>query len=309
METIILHHYPPSPVAEKIRTAFGLKRLTWHSVEHNRLPDRPELFAMTGGYRRIPVMQVGADIYCDTQLILRELERRAPTPTLHPGGSEGIDIGLSRWVDSTLFELTVRTAVVPDTGKMPAEVRQDRAQLYFGPDFDLDVAAADMPHTLAQLRAQFGWFNTALDDGGDFLAGAAPGMRDLSAWYVVWFFRARFAEAESLLAEFPALLAWAVRMQDIGHGVFSDITPTQALEIARQSESQTPQHADDNDPQGLVPGQQVSVAPMHSPGDEPAVRGLVRWVDMNRIAIEREHDSCGSVVVHFPRVGYRVTRL
>lgn len=309
MNDIILHHYPPSPVAEKIRTAFGLKGLTWRSVEHNRLPDRPELFAMTGGYRRIPVMQIGADIYCDTQLILRELEQRAPSHTLHPGGTEGIDIGLSRWADSTLFELAVRTAVVPDTGKMPAEVRQDRAQLYFGPEFDLEAAAADMPHTLAQLRAQLGWFNTALVDGGNFLAGATPGMRDVSAWYVVWFFRARFAEAEALLAEFPALLAWAERMQSIGHGTSTDMTPAQSLEIARKSESQTPQHADDNDPQDLAPGQKVSVAPMHSPGDEPAVHGVVRWVDMNRIAIEREDERCGLVVVHFPRVGYRVTRL
>jgi len=84
MESIILHHYPPSPVAEKIRKAFGLKGLNWCSVEQNRLPDRPELFAMTGGYRRIPVMQIGADIYCDSQMILRELELRVPTPTLHP---------------------------------------------------------------------------------------------------------------------------------------------------------------------------------------------------------------------------------
>ncbi|MBC8048876.1 MAG: glutathione S-transferase N-terminal domain-containing protein [Chitinophagales bacterium] len=84
MTDIIIHHYPQSPVAEKVRTGLGLKKLSWQSVEHNRLPDRPELFAMTGGYRRIPVMQIGADLYCDTQCILRELERRFPTPTFFP---------------------------------------------------------------------------------------------------------------------------------------------------------------------------------------------------------------------------------
>src|SRR5689334_19212590 len=35
---------------------------------------RPELMPMTGGYRRTPVLQIGADIYCDTQLILRVLK-------------------------------------------------------------------------------------------------------------------------------------------------------------------------------------------------------------------------------------------
>ena len=53
MTDFILHHYPPSPVSEKVRAGFGLKGLAWRSVEQNRLPDRPELFAMTGGYRRI----------------------------------------------------------------------------------------------------------------------------------------------------------------------------------------------------------------------------------------------------------------
>ena len=63
MSDIIFHHYPPSPVAEKVRKTFGIKGLSWASCEENRLPPRPELFAMTGGYRRIPVMQIGADIY------------------------------------------------------------------------------------------------------------------------------------------------------------------------------------------------------------------------------------------------------
>ncbi|MDG2075546.1 MAG: glutathione S-transferase N-terminal domain-containing protein, partial [Arenicellales bacterium] len=84
MAQIILHHYPASPVSEKVRTGLGLKRLTWYSVEQNRLPDRPELFAMTGGYRRIPVMQIGSDMYCDTQCIFNELEKRFPEPTFFP---------------------------------------------------------------------------------------------------------------------------------------------------------------------------------------------------------------------------------
>ena len=96
MTEIIFHHYPVSPVAEKVRAGFGVKKLTWRSVEHNRLPDRPELFAMTAGYRRIPVMQIGADIYCDSQCILRELHRRFPEPTFFPGGADCVP-----WVSGT----------------------------------------------------------------------------------------------------------------------------------------------------------------------------------------------------------------
>jgi len=104
MQDFIIHHYPQSPVSEKIRVAMGLKNLAWRSVEQNRLPERPELLAMTGGYRRLPVLQIGADIYCDTQLIFREIERRMPEPSLFPSGEHGLAFGLSRWLPTGRLE-------------------------------------------------------------------------------------------------------------------------------------------------------------------------------------------------------------
>ena len=76
MSEIILHNYPESPVAEKVRIALGIKGLEWLSVKIPRIPPKPLLMPLTGGYRRTPVMQIGADIYCDSQCIIRELERR-----------------------------------------------------------------------------------------------------------------------------------------------------------------------------------------------------------------------------------------
>ena len=49
---IILHNYPQSPVAEKVRVALGIKGLSWRSVEIPRLAPKPMLTALTGGYRR-----------------------------------------------------------------------------------------------------------------------------------------------------------------------------------------------------------------------------------------------------------------
>jgi hypothetical protein len=119
MTELILHHYPLSPCAEKIRAGLGIKKLAWRSVEHNRMPDRPELFAMTGGYRRTPVMQVGADIYCDTQCILRKMERRAPSPTFFPNNDAGLPFALSRWTDGPLFELAFCTVFAPAAHTLP----------------------------------------------------------------------------------------------------------------------------------------------------------------------------------------------
>ena len=77
-QPVILHHFAQSPFSEKIRLIFGLKNIAWTSVLISRIMPRPDLMPMTGGYRRTPVMQIGADIYCDTQCIIRELERRFP---------------------------------------------------------------------------------------------------------------------------------------------------------------------------------------------------------------------------------------
>ena len=94
---IILHNYPQSPVAEKARVALGIKGLAWRDVEIPRLPPKPMLTPLTGGYRRTPVMQIGADIFCDTQCILRELERRHPEPSFMPTSEAGLMWCLSRW--------------------------------------------------------------------------------------------------------------------------------------------------------------------------------------------------------------------
>ena len=90
MTEVILHHYPQSPVSEKVRVALGIKGLDWHSVRIPRLPPKPDLMPLTGGSRLTPVMQAGADVYCDSQCIIRELERRFPEPTLFPGGAAGL---------------------------------------------------------------------------------------------------------------------------------------------------------------------------------------------------------------------------
>ena len=67
----------------------GMKGLAWRSVEIPRLPPKPDLMPLTGGYRQTPVLQVGADIYCDSRRIIAEIDRRHPEPTLYPGGEPG----------------------------------------------------------------------------------------------------------------------------------------------------------------------------------------------------------------------------
>src|SRR5438477_5655813 len=103
---IILHHYWTSPFSEKIRLVFGLKKLAWRSVEIPNMMPKPDLMPLTGGYRKTPVMQIGADILCDTQIILRELDRRFPSPSLFPYG-RGLPYVLAFCSDRLFFLPTV----------------------------------------------------------------------------------------------------------------------------------------------------------------------------------------------------------
>jgi glutathione S-transferase len=105
MSDLILHHYPTSPFAEKIRLIFGFKQLAWRSVIIPMIMPKPDLTALTGGYRRTPVLQIGADIYCDTALICDVLEHIAPQPntTLYPEAVKGVARIVAQWADSALF--------------------------------------------------------------------------------------------------------------------------------------------------------------------------------------------------------------
>ena len=310
MARIILHNYPASPVAEKVRKGLGLKGLAWSDVEIPRLPPKPDLVCLTGGYRRTPVMQIGADIYCDSQCILREIHRRNPEPTLFPGGAQGMAVAVSRWTDGELFDLAVKIILGAASDGLDPAFAADRGRLYLGPDWAarLKAAGSDLPHLAAVMRAHLGWVDDRLSRGRDFMLGAEPGLPDVLVWHVVWFLRGRWADGPDFLAQFQNLTAWEARMEGLGHGDAEPMTAEDAISIARAAKIATPEAADPGDPQGLAPGQKVAVAP-DVDGGEQAVEGTVRMVSRDEVAIDREDPRTGHVCVHFPRAGYRVTLL
>ena len=153
---IILHHFEKSPFSEKVRLVFGLKKIAWTSVLIPRIMPRPDLMPMTGGYRRTPTLQIGADIYCDTQIIMRELERRFPQPTLFPDANAGLPWALGMWTDRSFFQNTVNLVFGSLADQVPKEFREDREQLR-GQKFDVDAMKAAIPQMRDQLRAHVDW--------------------------------------------------------------------------------------------------------------------------------------------------------
>src|SRR5580698_9094615 len=147
MSEMILHHYTLSPYAEKVRLALGLKRIDWLGVKTPFMMPKPDLTPLTGGYRRAPVLQIGADVYCDTSLILRELERRKPLPTLWPRDTEGLAHAMSWWIEKATFMPAVNLASSMALAKMPQAFIEDRRR-FFGGSFEPETMVAERPHNL-----------------------------------------------------------------------------------------------------------------------------------------------------------------
>jgi glutathione S-transferase len=305
---IVFHNYPQSPVAEKVRVALGIKNLSWRDVEIPRLPPKPKLTMLTGGYRRTPVMQIGADIYCDSQCILRELEQRQKTPTFMPTSDVGLMWCLSRYTDGEFFTLAVKIVLGSAGEDLPADFAEDRGRLYLGEDWaeGLKRANVQLPHLVAQLRAPLSWMNAQLSDGRAFLLGTEPAAIDAQMYHVIWFIRGRWSGGPEMLSEFPDLGRWAYNVRSIGHGSSSSMTAEEAISRAKEHEPATQIGVASNDPQGLEVGMMVSVSPDVDGGEQP-VEGKVRFADAESVAVERWADDVGTVCVHFPRAGYRVT--
>src|SRR3954469_3450608 len=124
----------------------------------------------------------------------------------------------------------------------------------------------------------------------------------------VWYVRGNLPEAGTLFERFPNMLAWERRLQNIGHGSRGpELTSAEALDIARNATPQTATAPDHADPNGRKPGDRVQVTP-DDYGKIP-VEGTIVSLSAQHIAIRRNDERAGEMVVHFPRAGFLVTPL
>src|SRR6202790_4691225 len=302
MNDIILHHYEVSPYSEKVRIGLGLKGLAWRSVEIPVIMPKPTLTALTGGYRKTPVLQIGADIYCDSQLIMRELERRYPTPSFYPAGHGAAD-ALAWWAEKTTFSPAAGILFAKKPDALPEGFLEDRAK-FSGRKIDPAAMMAAVPTLLDQLRAHFDWLDQSLADSRSFLQGSAASLADLAAYHPIWFLKQNFGLTAAPLDDFPRLLSWAERVAAIGHGRRSPMTSEQALDVARAATSIASATPDPGDPVGRKPGQTVTVTPDDTGRD--SVIGELVASGVHEIVIRRSDSAIGEVCVHFPRAGFVV---
>jgi glutathione S-transferase len=304
MPDLILHHYPTSPFAEKIRGVLGYKKLAWRSVHIPVVMPKPELTTLTGGYRKTPVLQIGADIYCDTALICDVLEHLQPDPTLYPPHNKGVARVLAHWADTSLFWTAMAHNLGPKGAAQLFAATGPEAARAFGQD------RADMRVALPRIRPNdaVGAYKSHLRrlanmlDENPFLLGSEPCVADFAAYHALWFTRVQTSVMADVLEPTPVVLGWMDRIAAIGHGTPARFSADAAIVVAAGAAPLPVDGVAFQDDHGIALGSRVSITSDNF-GPEPTEGELVAATRMH-FTIRRVDPRAGTVHVHFPRIGY-----
>lgn len=297
---LILHHYAMSPFGQKIRSMLGFTGLAWQSAITREMPPRPVLARLAGGYRKIPVAQIGADVFCDSRTIAAEIARLASKPEL---ALENLDAEAQAWASRADLDMFFPCVLAAGTPAMRRKARESMSLLDMG-RFVLDrinmsrkasVKIAGFKEARPLVLAHLEQVEARLRQ--DFLFGNAPTHADFSTYHGLWFIR-DLGESP-LVNDFPATLAWMDRIAAFGEGVRTEITPQQALDSAAGAEPRPIAPAHQADPQV---GQRVVIAPSDY-GQVPTA-GILAGATAHSWILARDENKLGTVHVHFPRQGY-----
>ena len=298
---LILHHYDFSNFAEKARLALGYKGLAWRGVIIPPIAPKPDLTSLTGGYRRTPVLQVGADIFCDTRLILRELERRRPQPSLYPEGTAALADMIAYWAEHQFFRPMSLYVSGTNHDLLPADLQADRSRMRNLPLPSAATVERAAKRNAPFVRAQLPSIEALLTSGHAWIAGDHVTVADFAVYHPLWFMTARSRRLAHELAPYPRIAEWMERMRAFGHGTSSPMDAAEALEVAATAQPATPRASNpfDEDP---PLGCHVRIR-ADDYGRDP-VEGELVLIDADEIALRRSDQKLGDIIVHFPRLAY-----
>ena len=303
MNELILHHYPSSPFSEKVRLIFGLKGLVWRSVHIPPVMPKPDVVALTGGYRRTPFLQVGADIYCDSALIARLLEQRQPAPTLYPA-SAPLAPQLAQWADGTLFWCAVAWTMQPAGLAALFDNPPPQVLKAFAADraaFTAGMRRMGLADASVQLRTHLAALQAQLARGGPWLLGREPSIADFAVAHCLWFIR-RGGPVAEVLAPHGALSAWLDRVLALGHGRSEPLDSGDAVALAAAAGGHAPASVAAG--LGFAEGDALVVRSTDY-GSDP-VAGTLVGLSADEVVLRRSDPRAGTVQVHFPRFGFQL---
>ena len=306
MTELILHHYPASPFAHKARCVLGFKRLAWKSVIVPTVMPKPDVVALTGGYRRTPFLQIGADIYCDTALICDVLEHLRPEPTLYPPHLKGVSRVFAQWADTTLFAAAMAYNLQPRAAEaLFANFPAGAAQAFSADRHAMGGAHPQPQDAAAAYRSYLRRIANMVEEH-DFLFGAEPCVADFAAYHPLWFTRHCVPVMADILSATPAVLEWMDRLATLGQGRAEKFSAPDAITVAAGATPEPLPAEAFQDEHGIALGSRVQIA-AESSGTEPT-EGVLLAATRTRYTLGRHDPRAGELHVHFPRIGYVLRR-
>ncbi|KAJ7162061.1 hypothetical protein C8R46DRAFT_1164342 [Mycena filopes] len=331
-ESVILYRRDTSPFSWKIDNVLLLKKVPHEKVDVSRTLPRPEITDLLGlTYRRIPILAIGNDIYCDTSLIASALERRFPATrgygTIFPKRKHGADAdtGLIKafakhWADTVLFPFA--TLVLPWKEFPPAFI-EDRSTVSFGAyrcrrhrrvdgEKPQHPCRAFSESPSSQTRPTKTTMNSLLWKNKEWLFNTEqPSLADISVHFVYTWIKP-FSGVESLFDPytFPKSLEWLARLTTyfarlkLNHAPVPEITGKDAAEriVAASFEPYDVVGFDarEGGRLGLNAGDEISIAPDDT-GTMFATVGKLVGLNREEFVLEVK-GRVGLVRCHFPRV-------
>lgn len=304
MSELILHHYALSPFSEKIRLMLGYTGLAWQSAISPAMPPRPIVDPLAGGYRKIPVAQIGADIFCDTRIISSEIAKLADRPLLTV---ENCSIEIQefvQFVDRTAFMATV----VSGSPKKAMLLLLTHFTPWSAYRFIKDRAGIQKTSKSKRITAADGLdimrdFIKELDEklaGQAFLFADEPCSADFSTYHVLWFRDKTRGNKD--LRKLANLSRWWDAMSKFGHGQQVKVKKNA---VFKQALAEQPRQLPGNGDAHPLMGKSVQIQP--DDYAQTPTQGTLVFAGKDRWIVARETEDFGTLHVHFPLLGYEIS--
>lgn len=331
---IILFTYPESVIGRRMDWYLTLRGIPYvHCTVDNKMP-RPVLARLNVQYRRIPVLAIGRDIYCDSRVQMDTLEKLwtdSPRLGADPQNEkERFQRGVEKLMETFAFDggLFWRTAslIPPDTTLVHDPKWLDDREEMTGRRFTAEGQKAGLTDGLASTRMHLQLVEECLlGDGRAFIAGEKPGLGDVHlGWAFDWMLRPkerigmRHAYPDLLNErKYPRVFAWIERINKAVEearersGPLKVLNDKDVVKTIEESGYYEPAHLafDNEDPTGLKEGQETDIYPTDmASGFVHRDRGKLIGLTVNSVTVQTKTMDGVEVRIHYPRQNIKVAK-
>jgi len=302
MSDLYLHHYASSLFSEKVRSLLGYLELDWNSVHINNIMPRPNLMELSGGYRKTPILQDGANVFCDTKIICVHLAARAGNTSLYAPGF--VAARFAEWADSSLFRTVVGLCFQPKAVEViAAQLGSDNLEAFMADRAELSGGQPMTSQDPVLAEASFLHYMRELEDSlpASYLFGDAPSIADFSLYHCLWFVLQNPVVAP-LLDDFPRVQSYIKPFAEWGQKASIASDSAAALAVGTQAEPELFAYGAALPSEGIAVGDAVNVTP-DDYGRIPVTGTLLHVSDV-AIVVQRTDPVAGLVNAYFPRTGF-----